>query len=324
MTTQHLYTRDTVSATFLSSFLAGDVKAAAHCAKELLVSGERDELVRIATFAWLCDDPLYNTANRLNAYIHTPESFLHALLSERNIVIEPFGIPPIPARPYETPSSSPWTVLPATWTPYEATTLWRAVKNALNRKQLYRAMYITGYLIAEHKAAVADLLSVLGVKKPIIDLFEASRHQEVALRVLKLSYASLMNSTQMEKTPHPVVEHVLTSTLPFGRAGRHIHIQSCEEWGVQIRPESDLMGAPVLIKDATPFWQIVIDTYGIVFVGNELQFRNDEMLDAFYAIYFPDDIPDEWPTAERQKSHRNNPIDAHELVAATWFRSFFI
>jgi len=327
MTTQHLYTRDTVSVTFLSSFLAGDVKAAAHCAKELLVSGERDELIRIVTFAWLCDDPLYNTANRTTAYMHiheAPEAFLRTLLSERTVAIEPSSIPRITTPPYETPSPSPWTVLPATWTPYQGTTLWRAVKNALNHKNLYRATYLTAYLIAENKAAVASLLTALDVKKPFIDLFEATTHQEVALRVLAVAYASLINTTPTKEPSHSVLEHVLTSTFPMGRAGRHIHIQRCAEWGIPIRPESDLMGAPVLIKDATPFWQNVIDTYGIRFVANELQFPNDELLDAFYASYFPDDIPDEWPTEERQKSHSNIQIKTQELPVVDWIRSFLI
>ena len=328
MTTQHFYTRDTVSATFLSSFLSGDVKTAAHCAKELLVSGERKELVRIATFAWLCDDPLYNTANRVNAYMRineTLESFLRALLSERTVTIETSSMRRIVPPPYETPCPSPWTVLPATWTPYQGTTLWRAVKNALKHKHLYRAMYLTSYLIAENKAAVTNLITALGVKEPIRDLFEATVHEEVALRVLALSYASLINTIRTEDAAHPTVEHVLTATLPMGRAGRHIHIHTCTEWGVSIRPESDLMGAPVLIKDATPFWQNVIDTYGIRFVGHELQFPNDEMLDAFYATYFPDDIPDEWPTAERQKSHNSNmPIKTHDLPTASWIHSFFV
>jgi hypothetical protein len=31
--------------------------------------------------------------------------------------------------------------------------------------------------------------------------------------------------------------------------------------------------------------------------------RNDDIREAFYDLYFPDDIPDEWSAADQEKSH---------------------
>jgi hypothetical protein len=170
MITQHLYTTDTVSATFLSSFLEGDAKTAAQTAKELLVSGEHTRLRKLATFAWLCDDPRYNTAERLASYeLEALEPFLKSLLTERQI--EPkFEPPSVPVAPYETHSSCPWSQTPRGWTPAKATTVWRAVKDALKHRNIERATFLTAYLLTDHKASIANLLTTLGVKNTLIQL----------------------------------------------------------------------------------------------------------------------------------------------------------
>ncbi len=37
--------------------------------------------------------------------------------------------------------------------------------------------------------------------------------------------------------------------------------------------------------------------------SDALAFPDDDVIEAFYAAYFPDDIPDEWSAADQQKSH---------------------
>ena len=303
MITQHLYTTDAVSATFLSAFLDGDAKTAAQTAKELLVSGEHTHLRKLATVAWLCDDPRFNTAERVASYELAIEPFLKSLLTERRI--EPkFEPPNVPAVPYETHSSSPWRQPPSGWTPAQATTVWRAVKDALKQENIDRATFLTAYLVADHKASIANLLIALGVKNTLIQLLEATDSHELAPSVLTLAYASLVYATPETHKVHPAVEHNLSTTPLMGRGGRLFAISSraCAEWGVPIPPESDLMGAPTLIQRGTPFWLSVIETHKIHF-SHELHFPNEELLETFYSTYFPDDIPDEWPTSERQKSH---------------------
>jgi hypothetical protein len=36
---------------------------------------------------------------------------------------------------------------------------------------------------------------------------------------------------------------------------------------------------------------------------DHLAFPDDDVLEAFYSTYFPDDIPDEWSLVDQQKSH---------------------
>jgi hypothetical protein len=53
------------------------------------------------------------------------------------------------------------------------------------------------------------------------------------------------------------------------------------------------------------FWREAATAAGATFdpATDSLQFPTDEALESFYARYFPDDIPDEWSTADQQKSH---------------------
>lgn len=324
MITQHLYTTDAVSATFLSAFLAGDAKTAAQTAKELLVSGEQPRLRKLATLAWLCDDPRYNTAERIATYeLDTLEPFLKSLLTERRI--EPkFEPPRVPTVPYETHSPCPWRQPPSGWTSAQTNTVWRAVKDAIKHRNIDRATFLTAYLVADHKASIANLLTALGVKNTLIQLLEATDSRELAPSVLALAYASLVYVTSETHKVHPAVEHSLDTTPLMGRGGRLFAISSraCAEWGVPIPPESDLMGAPTLIQRGTPFWLSVLETYKIHF-SHDIQCANEELLEAFYSTYFPDDIPDEWATPERQKSHGFAASNVNYPLRLCFASSFF-
>jgi len=163
------------------------------------------------------------------------------------------------------------------------------------------------------------------VKNTLIQLLEATDSHELAIRVLTLAYASLIYSTPETYKVHPAVEHSLSTTPPMGRGGRlfAISAKACAEWGVPIPPESDLMGAPTLIQRGTPFWLSVIETHKIHF-SHDIQCANEELLETFYSTYFPDDIPDEWTTSERQKSHGFTGAKASTSSFASLFRKFFL
>jgi hypothetical protein len=323
MITQHLYTTDTVSATFLSSFFGGDVKTAALCAKELLVSGEKDQLERLATFAWLHDDPSFNTANRLETF--KTEDFLQTLLSERQVV--PIEIPTsIPPPPYETPVSSlPWKRLPNGWTTGNAATVWKAVRDALAHSNYKRVMFLTAYLVKEQPNVIVDLLTALGVKETLIELLEATAIPELRVRILNIAYASLVYTRREEAKLNPVVEHILTSSPPLGRAGRNLAISAnaCAEWAVPIPQDSQFIGPVTFLQNATSFWKNVLDTNSI-HISEELEFPNDEAVESFYTTYFPDDIPDEWSIQERQKSHGFSASVTKQSDLAFLFRQFVL
>jgi hypothetical protein len=325
MITQHLYTTDTVSATFLSSFFGGDVKTTALCAKELLVSGEKEQLRRLATFAWLHDDPTYNTANRLETF--TTDGFLQTLLTERRVV--PMEIAPsMPPTPYETPTSTslPWTLLPHEWTAGMANTVWKAVRDALAHKNYTRAMFLTAYLVHDQSNVIANLLTGLGVKKVLIELLEATTIPELRVRILNVAYASLVYTKREEANLNPVVEHILSTTLPLGRAGRNLAISAnaCAEWAVQIPQDAQFIGPVTFLKNGTSFWRNVLDSHSVR-IGKELEFPNDDdAVESFYTTYFPDDIPDEWSLQERQKSHGFAASDMMQSDLAFLFREFVL
>ena len=315
MTTRNLYTSNTVLATFLSSFMSGDVKTAAQSAKELLDSGESHLVRRLATFAWLCDDPCYNTANRIATYQHpTVEPFLMTLLSGRTVVLpalsNSIATPPLPYDTAIHDTKLPWVILPNGWTREQANTLWISVKDALRNKRIERASYLTSYLLTNNKPAIVSLLKALNVKSTIQTMLETNDCAALAPRILALAYASVVYTEPLAITKNPVASHILTLPPPSGRAARTFRIlpQACADWNVPIAPEGELQGAPRLIERGTTYWQEVVRTYNICFTENELQFTNDELLEAFYTNYFPDDIPDEWATDERRKSHGIAPF----------------
>ena len=52
-----------------------------------------------------------------------------------------------------------------------------------------------------------------------------------------------------------------------------------------------------------PFWDEVIDEYGIIDEKDVIQWNSADKMEEFYEKYFPDDIPDEWTKKEQLKSH---------------------
>jgi hypothetical protein len=69
--------------------------------------------------------------------------------------------------------------------------------------------------------------------------------------------------------------------------------------------EADLMGEFEETLWASPYWRKILETYHVVYYSGSLLW-NDKCKEAFYDTYFPwtkSDIPDEWPAADRQKSH---------------------
>ena len=56
---------------------------------------------------------------------------------------------------------------------------------------------------------------------------------------------------------------------------------------------------PLTALHGSPYW----DTIAAEFGGWKPIYKNDTSKEAFYDLYFPDDIPDEWSTADQEKSH---------------------
>lgn len=79
----------------------------------------------------------------------------------------------------------------------------------------------------------------------------------------------------------------------------------------------DVRDPVVLLSEGCRFWQEALETEAIT-VDEEtgaIQFPDDDVLEQFHERYFPDDIPDEWSTADQQKSHGRG---CQETASAIW------
>lgn len=69
--------------------------------------------------------------------------------------------------------------------------------------------------------------------------------------------------------------------------------------------ESDLLGCPV--------WEEELDGY-IKLVDGRIQWKSDDAKEDWYETFFPDDIPDEWTKADKEKSHGDGILAPTESV----------
>jgi hypothetical protein len=66
--------------------------------------------------------------------------------------------------------------------------------------------------------------------------------------------------------------------------------------------------APLLLEGCC-WWRSVLTKHGIHEEDGAIVFPSDEVMEAFYDQYFPDDIPDEWSKADQLKSHGPGLLD---------------
>lgn len=72
-----------------------------------------------------------------------------------------------------------------------------------------------------------------------------------------------------------------------------------------------------------PFWDEALSEYSIV-KNKVICWKTDELREAFYQKYFPDDIPDEWTLAEKKKSHGDGVLGPTDKVTLTKYaRTYF-
>ena len=67
----------------------------------------------------------------------------------------------------------------------------------------------------------------------------------------------------------------------------------------------DVRNPVILLPEGCRFWKEVSMKIGLTVDAETgtARFPNDDVLEAFYEQYFPDDIPDEWSAADQGKSH---------------------
>ena len=80
----------------------------------------------------------------------------------------------------------------------------------------------------------------------------------------------------------------------------------------------------LLLSSACEWWRRTVTANGFVETEENdevtVQMPEDEDYEAFYDKHFPDDIPDEWPLAEQQKSHGRGHLETAKEPMTPYIR----
>ncbi len=330
MATKHLYECEDVAASLLYGLNEGDSILAVRAAKELHVSGETELLHRLLTLAWLLDDPDHpDELHRLKAFCaHDTQAFLYLLCASQKHTL--------PSLPEESDAQPPtirgtglatteWERLPNGWTAEQGARAFTAVRHALTKKYWQHAVYITSPLIRGNTYALISLLHTLGCPKELTAILETTVYTPLATRILMHAFASLVASPSAPPQPEKRVCAIWNAADPVGRTGRTLVIQATalSMWRLRQKAVTRLVGAPSLVlqEDATTYWHTATIKCGVTLKDNELCFADDDQQESFYEKYFPDDIPDEWSTEERAKSHG---IESSPTQENPWQTAFLL
>ena len=83
----------------------------------------------------------------------------------------------------------------------------------------------------------------------------------------------------------------------------------------------DCRNSMSLLPSACRFWRSAVTLAGMTINPDteNAEFPDDDVLEAFYATHFPDDTPDEWSTADQEKSHGRGCAETAPTDPATVF-----
>lgn len=308
MASKHLYELEDVAAAFLYYTCEGNAQQAVYAAKELHDSGEHDLLWNILTLAWLLCDPAMTMGAAAAFASHDVERLLLLLLKSKHALptIEEPCVLPMPPKPSKRPLPECWHPLPKQYTSEQCATLYKAIKYSLDHKFWEHAAYLIKCHLAENTLSMSSLLKTLGVAKQLTDLLETTVFTPLSARIVDHACAALV-APPAEPVLSKQYKSLWNTKLPNGRSGRRLSIpaEALATWRLKAKPLSRLMGVPLLVAEptASSYWTDAVKKYNISDDGHELLFADDAQTEAFYENYFPEDIPDEWSTAERAKSH---------------------
>jgi hypothetical protein len=160
---------------------------------------------------------------------------------------------------------------------------------------------------SEEGGAWPLLLSLSTPKtRPVLELFKEQTEFVWESRAAALL---LVCQPKVAAAPKYYVDERLVaewSELEGRRARRQFKIRSeaCllySERGRMPRTTTNIeeIREPLTALHGSPYW----DTIAAEFGGWKPIYKNDASKEAFYDLYFPDDIPDEWSVADQEKSH---------------------
>jgi hypothetical protein len=281
--TSNFYNHSTVGATALYAIQRANSKLAYQCFNELMCSGEDEYAYQIAILGWLLGPP---SGSKSYAYLHSPRTtFMNAVCS--NSVA--YELPQLSTeKPVQNPALSDAKA---------------AIQAALKRKDLIRAVYLS----RPYYNDLGTLFAALNLSHEFVTLADELLFAPLVDRVVLQAYAYKL-------TPAPP-----SISDPPATKGRCFAVDptACALWGAQCPPRP--MNPAAIIDEPTAYWQAAIDKYKITKQQGLLKFPDDDNEEAFYVLYFPNDLPDEWSLAEQMKSHGLVAAEPAENVWRTAF-----
>ena len=188
--------------------------------------------------------------------------------------------------------------------------LYRAIKQKkiLLAWTLLRPLWCTEEIL-EYLERIAEPYQVktFGILKTL-SFFQKHTWEQRALFLLCLcSEKKAFQEIPLKEIPPSVSQKIEDWSTLEGKRSRRIFKIPVEaiSWGTQrsFQPNTqtnmgDLLTILPSLQDS-PYWEEVAST-----MGSWKHIRKvDELKEAFYDMYFPDDIPDEWSSKDREKSH---------------------
>lgn len=292
MTTRNLYPIEAVVANVIFAVQTNDKQLLTYTISELVNSKEQDYALRILQLAWFLAPPGRYSRLCYDAWkTKNPFQFASAILT--NTAFELPDICTFPQPPTKTIVSKygvpEWThFLPSTWSAAQRETFAVAVDKSIKIRNYTHAAYLMGIV------EPAPILRLYGVPDDICYTIEQTVFVPLVVRIVE--HALWIRETSSVLLPSPLVK-------TNGRAFK-LQTKACDCWNVLPSLLKELIGIPIhLTTRGTQFWKDMIQKYNISIADESFISTSDESLEQFYIEGFPSDIPDEWSTQERDKSH---------------------
>jgi hypothetical protein len=208
------------------------------------------------------------------------------------------------------------------WTPrfthdQKYTTIQQGVEDTLSRGKLLEAWLLSRALRSDEQWIILESLATQrGRQKSLLEIKESSL-SDTLKRATVFALVSL-DDTQWQEVIKPLNDYEIPSELQ----------EAIDEWDAEeslrrrrvysIKPEallclterseqSSLESSEYEIQDGlleslleSPYWAAILDDYMDKDNG---EWKSDTYMEMFYYTYFPCDIPDEWSSQDREKSH---------------------
>lgn len=311
MATRHLYeTEDVVASILYGGLCSGDANLVWNAFRELHASGEYELLQNTAFLLWMLSSPEHpHEAARCATYARGSYSEFAMLLSTGAVkgdlpalrTADDYAQPPTVIH---VAAAASGTSVPEGYSADQIATVLAAVHYALKHKYWQHAHHILGQFLDAHTDWLCTVLETLGALKPLVEQLKVCVYAPLADCILAHSLASCCASSMDAFVPDKKMATAWKASMSM-RKGRawSVPAEALALWKLRSKSRLGDTAAYIADDDSCAYWKQACAKYGARKQDDRLVFESDQAQEEFYAVYFADDIPDEWPLAERNKSH---------------------